>query len=111
MMNKALELIEACHLFELDESCVEVVIHPQSIVHSAVRYVDGSVLAHMGTADMRTPIAYALSYPQRMKTAVAPLDFTQPLSLEFMPPDDKRFPSLLNGAPSLSCGQRRKHRL
>ena len=94
MMNKALELIEACHLFELDESRIEVVIHPQSIVHSAVRYVDGSVLAHMGTADMRTPIAYALSYPQRMKTAVAPLDFSQPLSLEFMPPDDKRFPSL-----------------
>lgn len=94
MMNKALELIEACHLFEVDEHQLEVVIHPSSIVHSMVRYKDGSLLAHMGTPDMKTPIAYALSYPRRMVTNVAPLDFSKGVALHFEALDEAQFKAI-----------------
>lgn len=94
LMNKGLELIEACWLFNLKPDQVEVVVHPQSIVHSMVRYRDGSVLAQMGNPDMRTPIAHALAWPERMDSGVAPLDFMQMGELTFEAPDLTRFPCL-----------------
>ena len=94
MMNKGLELIEACLLFDLDISKIEVVIHPQSIVHAMVSYKDGSLLAHMGYPDMRVPIAHALAWPQRIDSGVNCLDVTQCPRLEFFTPDLERFPSL-----------------
>ncbi len=94
MMNKGLELIEAHWLFSLPESCIDVVIHPQSVVHSMVEYADGSTLAQLGSPDMRTPIACALSWPQRMDAPVARLDWTAARKLDFEPPDDRRFPCL-----------------
>lgn len=94
MMNKGLEVIEACYLFGIDESLVEVVVHPQSIVHSMVRYRDGSVLAQMGNADMRTPIANALAWPQRVDAGVGPLDLMQLNNMQFEMPDTRKFPCL-----------------
>ena len=94
LMNKGLELIEACWLFDIDESGIDVVVHPQSIIHSMVRYVDGSVIAQMGNPDMRTPIAYGLAWPDRMDAGVEPLDFMQITSLDFEAPDEQRFPCL-----------------
>ena len=94
LMNKGLELIEACWLFDTDESGIDVVVHPQSIIHSMVRYVDGSVIAQMGNPDMRTPIAYGLAWPERIDAGVEPLDFMQITSLNFEAPDEQRFPSL-----------------
>ncbi len=94
MMNKGLEVIEACWLFDTGPEHVEVVVHPQSVVHSLVRYVDGSVLAELGAADMRTPIAHALAWPDRVAAGVAPLDITQLAGLQFEPPDLERFPAL-----------------
>jgi 1-deoxy-D-xylulose-5-phosphate reductoisomerase len=94
MMNKGLEVIEACWLFEAAPEQVEVVVHPQSVVHSLVRYVDGSVLAELGHADMRTPIAHALAWPERVEAGVPPLDLTDLAGLEFEPPDTGRFPAL-----------------
>lgn len=94
LMNKGLELIEACHLFALDEQYIRVVIHPQSIVHSMVQYVDGSTLAQMGSPDMRTPIAHALAFPQRLPTNVKTLDLFEIGQLNFYPPDAQRFPAL-----------------
>lgn len=94
MMNKALEVIEAHHLFAMPPERIEVVIHPQSVVHSMVQYHDGSVVAQLGTPDMRVPIAYGLSWPQRMASGAAPLDFSALGSLTFEPPDAKRFPCL-----------------
>lgn len=94
MLNKGLEVIEACWLFDTDPDHVEVVVHPQSVVHSLVRYVDGSVLAQLGHADMRTPIAHALAWPERIEAGVAPLDVSQLGALEFEPPDTGRFPAL-----------------
>ena len=94
MMNKGLELIEAHWLFALPESRIDVVIHPQSVVHSMVEYADGSTLAQLGSPDMRTPIACALSWPQRIDAPVARLDWTASRTLEFEPPDDRRFPCL-----------------
>jgi 1-deoxy-D-xylulose-5-phosphate reductoisomerase len=94
LMNKGLELIEACWLFDTDESGIEVVVHPQSIIHSMVRYVDGSVIAQMGNPDMRTPIAYGLAWPERIDAGVEPLDFMQITSLDFEAPDEQRFPCL-----------------
>jgi 1-deoxy-D-xylulose-5-phosphate reductoisomerase len=93
-MNKGLEVIEACHLFDLPPKHVEVVIHPQSIVHSMVYYTDGSVLAQAGNPDMRTPIAHALAWPDRIDAGVEPLDLTTVSKLEFFPPDTDRFPCL-----------------
>ena len=97
MMNKALEIIEARWLFDLPVEQIDVVVHPQSIVHSLVEFVDGSVLAQMGVADMKLPIQYALSYPNRWEGPAAKLDFTVPFNCEFFPPDYERFPALLLG--------------
>ncbi|WP_237044543.1 1-deoxy-D-xylulose-5-phosphate reductoisomerase [Aquipseudomonas alcaligenes] len=94
MMNKGLELIEACWLFDARPSQVEVVIHPQSVIHSLVDYVDGSVLAQLGNPDMRTPIANALAWPERIDSGVAPLDLFAVARLDFQRPDEQRFPCL-----------------
>ncbi|MBI6852298.1 1-deoxy-D-xylulose-5-phosphate reductoisomerase [Pseudomonas cichorii] len=94
MMNKGLELIEACWLFDAHPDQVEVVIHPQSVIHSMVDYVDGSVLAQLGNPDMRTPIANALAWPQRMDSGVSPLDLFRIGQLDFEEPDEERFPCL-----------------
>lgn len=94
MMNKGLELIEACWLFDARPSQVEVVIHPQSVIHSLVDYVDGSVLAQLGNPDMRTPIANALAWPERIDSGVAPLDLFAVARLDFEAPDEERFPCL-----------------
>ncbi|KQN51465.1 1-deoxy-D-xylulose 5-phosphate reductoisomerase [Pseudomonas sp. Leaf48] len=94
MMNKGLELIEACWLFDAQPSQVEVVIHPQSVIHSLVDYVDGSVLAQLGNPDMRTPIANALAWPERIDSGVAPLDLFAIARLDFEAPDEERFPCL-----------------
>ncbi|MEB0045708.1 MULTISPECIES: 1-deoxy-D-xylulose-5-phosphate reductoisomerase [unclassified Pseudomonas] len=94
MMNKGLELIEACWLFDAKPSQVEVVIHPQSVIHSLVDYVDGSVLAQLGNPDMRTPIANALAWPERIDSGVAPLDLFSIARLDFHAPDEGRFPCL-----------------
>ena len=92
MMNKGLEVIEACWLFDASPEQIEVLIHPQSIVHSMVEYLDGSVLAQMGNPDMRTPIAYAMGYPERIEAGVSPLDLTKVGKLEFEALDLERFP-------------------
>jgi len=94
MMNKGLELIEACWLFDAAPSRVEVVIHPQSVIHSLVDYVDGSVLAQLGNPDMRTPIAHALAWPERIDSGVSPLDLFSVARLDFQAPDEQRFPCL-----------------
>jgi 1-deoxy-D-xylulose-5-phosphate reductoisomerase len=94
MMNKGLELIEACWLFDVPPAQVEVVVHPQSVIHSLVDYVDGSVLAQLGNPDMRTPIAHALAWPERIDSGVAPLDLFAVARLDFQAPDEQRFPCL-----------------
>jgi len=94
LMNKGLELIEAHFLFGLPYDRIEVVVHPSSIVHAMVRFRDGATLAHLGYPDMRVPISYALTYPERAATPIAPLDFSAGLRLEFAPPDLGAFPCL-----------------
>ncbi len=94
MMNKGLEVIEAHWLFNASADQIEVVIHPQSVIHSLVEYADGSVLAQLGNPDMRTPIAHALAYPERIEAGVASLDLFAIGQLSFEPPDDSRFPCL-----------------
>ncbi len=94
LMNKGLELIEACHLFPLGEDRVDVVVHSESIIHSLVAYVDGSVLAQLGSPDMRTPIAYTLAWPKRMAGPSPRLDLVQIANLSFEAPDIERFPAL-----------------
>ncbi|MGB2254854.1 MAG: 1-deoxy-D-xylulose-5-phosphate reductoisomerase [Spongiibacter marinus] len=94
MMNKGLELIEACWLFHCSPERIDVVVHPQSVIHSMVEYVDGSVLAQMGQPDMRTPIAHALAWPKRMESGVASLDLIVQARLDFEAPDEQRFPCL-----------------
>jgi 1-deoxy-D-xylulose-5-phosphate reductoisomerase len=94
MMNKALEVIEARYLFGLEPSRIEVVIHPQSVIHSMVQYHDRSVVAQLGTPDMRVPIAYGLSWPERMDSGAAALDFCALGALTFEKPDERRFPGL-----------------
>ncbi|MFL0803251.1 MAG: 1-deoxy-D-xylulose-5-phosphate reductoisomerase [Agarilytica sp.] len=94
MMNKGLEFIEACWLFDAKPEDIEVVIHPQSVIHSMVQYVDGSVLAQMGNPDMRTPIAHCLAYPDRVSSGVEALDFMRLSQLTFDTPDYERFPCL-----------------
>ena len=94
LMNKGLELIEACLLFGMEPDRVEVVVHPQSIVHSLVEYVDGSILAQLGNPDMRTPIAHALGWPERIASGVQSLDLAAMGRLEFEAPDVERFPAL-----------------
>jgi len=104
MMNKGLEVIEARWLFDMPAERIEVVVHPQSIIHSLVQYVDGSVLAQMGNPDMRTPIAHALAWPERMASGVAPLDLFQVAQLNFERPDTARFPCLSLAYQALSMG-------
>ncbi|HEX8526441.1 1-deoxy-D-xylulose-5-phosphate reductoisomerase [Allosphingosinicella sp.] len=94
LMNKGLELIEAFHLFPLPEEAFDIVIHPQSVVHSLVEYVDGSVLAQLGSPDMRIPIAYTLAWPDRMETPCERLDLVRTGNLGFSEPDPERFPAL-----------------
>jgi 1-deoxy-D-xylulose-5-phosphate reductoisomerase len=93
-MNKGLELIEAHFLFELPYERIEVVVHPTSVVHALVRFRDGASLAHLGYPDMRVPISYGLTYPERAGTPVAPLDLAAGLILEFRAPDLEAFPCL-----------------
>jgi len=94
MMNKGLEVIEARWLFDAQPEQIQVVVHPQSVIHSMVQYVDGSVLAQLGNPDMRTPIAHALAWPARHSSGVSPLDLFEIARLDFEPPDLRRFPCL-----------------
>lgn len=104
LMNKGLELIEACWLFQTPPERIEIVIHPQSIVHSMVRFRDGSVLAQLGQPDMRTPIAHALAWPERVATDVEPLDPVKVGPLEFEHPDEARFPCLRLARNAMETG-------
>jgi 1-deoxy-D-xylulose-5-phosphate reductoisomerase len=104
MMNKGLEVIEAVHLFPVSGEQIEIVVHPQSVIHSMVEYVDGSVLAQLGTPDMRTPIAYALGWPERIEAPSARLDFQSLGALTFEAPDFKRFPALRLAREALDAG-------
>ncbi|MDP5029490.1 MAG: 1-deoxy-D-xylulose-5-phosphate reductoisomerase [Paraglaciecola sp.] len=105
MMNKGLEFIEARWLFGLQSDDIEVVLHPQSIIHSMVQYCDGSVLAQMGNPDMRTPIAHALAYPKRIESGVAPLNFMQLANFSFCAPDFARYPNLKLAIDASNAGQ------
>jgi 1-deoxy-D-xylulose-5-phosphate reductoisomerase len=104
MMNKGLELIEAFHLFPVAEDQIDILIHPQSVVHSLVEYVDGSVLAQLGAPDMRTPIAHALAWPRRIGTPGDRLDLAKVGQLTFEAPDSKRFPALRLAREALQAG-------
>ena len=104
MMNKGLELIEAYHLFPIGAARLEILVHPQSVVHSMVEYVDGSVLAQLGTPDMRTPIAYALAWPGRMETPCQRLDLAKVGRLDFEAPDLERFPAIALARAALEAG-------
>lgn len=105
MMNKGLEYIEARWLFNASADEMEIVIHPQSIIHSMVRYLDGSVLAQMGNPDMRTPIAHTMAYPERIYAGVAPLDFFKLKELTFIEPDFARYPNLKLAIDAFAEGQ------
>ena len=104
LMNKGLELIEAAYLFDRPSSEIDVIVHPQSIIHSMVEYIDGSVLSQMGSPDMRTPIAYAIGWPARMEAPVERLDFAKISGLTFFEPDTDRFPALRLAREALECG-------
>jgi len=105
MMNKGLEFIEARWLFGLEASDIQVVLHPQSIIHSMVQYRDGSVIAQMGNPDMRTPIAHALAFPDRIESGVSPLDFNQLANFTFTEPEAERYPNLLLAMQASNAGQ------
>jgi 1-deoxy-D-xylulose-5-phosphate reductoisomerase len=94
LMNKGLEVIEARWLFDLPPEKIDIIVHPQSVVHSMVEFVDGSIVAQLGTADMRTPIQYALTYPERLESSVAALDWATVPRLDFVPPDRQKFPCI-----------------
>jgi 1-deoxy-D-xylulose-5-phosphate reductoisomerase len=104
LMNKGLELIEASYLFGLPSKRIDVVVHPQSVIHSLVEFVDGSMLAQLGSPDMRIPIAYALSWPERMETPADRLDLQSVAKLEFEAPDLERFPALRLAREALEAG-------
>lgn len=104
MMNKGLELIEAFHLFPVSSDQIEVIVHPQSIIHSMVCYTDGSVLAQLGTPDMRTPIAYALSWPERMTVPSVRLNLTEIATLTFEAPNEERFPAIRLAREAMLAG-------
>jgi len=104
MMNKGLEVIEAYHLFGIGEQQIEVVIHPQSLVHAFVRYIDGSVSAQISSPDMRIPIAFTMAWPERIASGVKPLDFTKFLKMEFDSPDSRRYPCLNLAYEALRVG-------
>jgi 1-deoxy-D-xylulose-5-phosphate reductoisomerase len=104
LMNKGLELIEAHHLFGLPPERIDIVVHPQSIVHSLVEFVDGSLLAQLGTADMRIPIAFTLAWPERMETPSERLSLTDIARLDFEQPDVDRFPALRLARTAIEAG-------
>ncbi|MEH6585347.1 MAG: 1-deoxy-D-xylulose-5-phosphate reductoisomerase [Halioglobus sp.] len=104
LMNKGLEFVEACWIFDLAPDLVDVVVHPQSIIHSMVQYLDGSVLAQLGNPDMRTPIAYGLGWPERLASGVAPLDLIATARLDFEAPDESRFPCLRLAREAVATG-------
>ncbi len=104
LMNKGLEIIEARWLFDMDASKIEVVIHPQSIIHSMVEFVDGSIKAQLGLPDMRTPISYVLTYPERWAGHYGWTDFTQMNQLTFLPPDHEKYPALRLAYDALNAG-------
>jgi len=104
MMNKGLEVIEACWLFGTSPDKIQVVIHPQSIIHSLVAYDDGSVIAQLGNPDMRTPIAHAMAWPERMTSGVADLDLFETSQLNFERPDMERFPCLQLAYDAMNIG-------
>src|SRR5205814_8422767 len=104
LMNKGLELIEAHYLFNLPSERIDILVHPQSVVHSMVEFVDGSVLAQLGSADMRIPIAYALAWPERMETPAQRLDLATIAHLDFEAPDLARFPALRLAREALERG-------
>lgn len=104
MMNKGLELIEACWLFNATPDDIQIVVHPQSVIHSMVQYADGSVLAQLGQPDMRTPIAHALSWPERIESGVEKLDLFSVAKLEFEQPDYERFPCLRLAEEAIRAG-------
>jgi 1-deoxy-D-xylulose-5-phosphate reductoisomerase len=104
MMNKGLELIEAHHLFGLPSHQIDIVVHPQSVIHSMVEYVDGSTLAQMGSPDMRIPIAHTLAFPERIATPAVKLDLARVGRLEFEATDETRFPSLRLARSALEAG-------
>jgi 1-deoxy-D-xylulose-5-phosphate reductoisomerase len=104
MMNKGLEMIEAHYLFGLPEAQIDVVVHPQSIIHGFVHYVDGSTLAHFSATEMTVPIAHALSWPERRSCPQAPLDLTKLATMQFLPPDEARFPALRIARAALRKG-------
>ena len=104
MMNKGLEVIEAARLFGVSAERIEVLVHPESVIHSMVRFVDGSVIAELGEPDMRTPIAHALAWPERIDSGVAPLDFGALAGLHFEAPDSERFPALRLAYEALAAG-------
>jgi len=104
LMNKGLEVIEARWLFGVPAAKIDVLIHPQSVVHSMVELVDGTVLAQLGVTDMRMPIQYALSYPEKWPAPIPGMDFTQPIELDFAPPDRERFPCLSLAYRALEAG-------
>ncbi|MGZ8999184.1 MAG: 1-deoxy-D-xylulose-5-phosphate reductoisomerase, partial [Allosphingosinicella sp.] len=104
LMNKGLELIEAFHLFPLEPDSFDIVIHPQSVIHSLVEYADGSVLAQLGAPDMRIPIAHSLAWPERMETPCERLDLVRIGSLDFEAPDLERFPALRLARSALAGG-------
>ena len=105
MMNKGLELIEACLLFQIPPEKVQVVIHPQSVIHSMVDYVDGTVLAQMGNPDMRIPIAHAMAWPERFDSGAEPLDLFKIQRLDFEAPDFERFPCLQRAYDAVTVGE------
>ncbi len=104
LMNKGLEAIEAYYLFPIEKDQIDIIIHPQSIIHSMVAYRDGSVLAQLGVADMRTPIAYTLAWPERIQTPVERLDLAEVATLQFETPDLSRFPALRLAREALQTG-------
>ena len=104
MMNKGLELIEAHHLFALPSNRIDILVHPQSVIHSMVEYVDGSTLAQLGSPDMRIPIAHTLAWPHRMDTPAEKLDLAKIATLSFEPPDPVRFPALRLARQALEAG-------
>jgi 1-deoxy-D-xylulose-5-phosphate reductoisomerase len=104
MMNKGLELIEAHHLFGLGSERIDIVVHPQSVVHSLVEFIDGSVIAQLGSPDMRIPIAFTLAWPERTATPAERLDLARIRSLDFEPPDETRFPALRLAREALAAG-------
>lgn len=104
LMNKGLEFIEACWIFDLQPDMVDIVVHPQSLIHSMVQYIDGSVLAQLGNPDMRTAIAFGLGWPNRISSGVAPLDLIAASRLDFEAPDESRFPCLRLARESVAAG-------